>query len=146
MTGKTAILVVEHETPLGMRMAFLLTSAGCEVQVVHTGRGGMELALENAFDLIILSAELPDLSALEICHKLKQSRTSCHTPVVFVSTRSSEQAMQHGLELGAADYITAPFEATDFIFRIISQAKVKTSPVMDLSRKEAAGLQTMCKC
>ena len=38
MTGKTRILVVEHETPLGMRMAFLLTSAGCEVQAAHTGQ------------------------------------------------------------------------------------------------------------
>jgi DNA-binding response OmpR family regulator len=125
-------------------MAFLLTSVGCEVQAAHTGSGAMELALKYSFDLIILSTELPDLSALEICRRLKQNRTSCHTPVVFVSVRSNEQNIRHALEVGAADYITKPFEATDFIFRIISQAKAKTPPVM-VSRKEDADLQTMCQ-
>lgn len=146
MTARSKVLVVEHKTPLGMRMAFLLTCAGREVQAVHTGRGAIELALESPFDLIILSTELPDLNAFEICRKLKQSRISCHTPVVFVSARSNEQNIQHALEVGAADYITTPFEATDFIFRIVSQAKAKTLSVMAFSRKEATGLQTMCQC
>lgn len=143
MAAGAKVLVVEHKTPLGMRMAFLLTCAGCDVQAVHTGRGAMELALENPFDLIILSTELPDLSAFEVCRKLKEAPVSRATPVVFVSTKFCEHGIQRGLELGAADYITTPFEATDFIFRIISQTKPKTPPVMALSRKEVAGLQTM---
>lgn len=146
MAARAKVLVVEHETPLGMRMVFLLTCAGCEVQATHTGRGAMELARESPFDLIILSTELPDFSAFELCRKLKHGRISCHTPVVFVSTQWNKQNIRHALEAGAADYIITPFEATDFIFRIVSQTKAKTSPVMALSTKEAAGLQTMCQC
>lgn len=146
MAARAKVLVVEHKTPLGMRMTFLLTCAGREVQATHSGRGAMKLAQENPFDLIILSAELPDFSALEICRKLKQSRRLCHTPVIFVSTQSNKQNIRHALEAGAADYITTPFEATDFIFRIVSQTKAKTSPVIALSTKEAVGLQTMCQC
>jgi DNA-binding response OmpR family regulator len=48
------------------------------------------------------------------------------TPIVFVSGQPCEQDVQQGLELGAADYITKPFEMTDFIFRIISHAKTAT--------------------
>lgn len=144
MTVRTRILVVEHKTPLGMRMAFLLTCAGCEVQAVHTGRGALELALEKPFDVIILDADLPDFDGFEICRKLKEAPVSGTTPVVFVSTHFCEHDIQHGLEVGAADYITTPFEATDFIFRIVSQAKTKTPPVMALSKTETTGLQVIC--
>lgn len=144
MTGKTRILVAEHDTPLGMRIAFLLTCAGCEVQAVHTGRGAMELALENPFDLIILNVDLPDLPGFEICRKLKEAPVSRTTPIVFISSRSCEQAIQHGLEVGAADYITTPFEATDFIFRIVSQAKFKRRPFTALSKRKTADLKVVC--
>jgi DNA-binding response OmpR family regulator len=144
MSDKAKVLVVEHKTPLGMRMAFLLTWVGCDVQAAHTGRKGMELALEKPVDLIILSTELPDLSAFEICRKLKEAPVLHATPIVFVSGQSRKQDIQHALKAGAADYITVPFEATDFIFRMVSQTKVKTSPITASSKKETAGLEVIC--
>lgn len=144
MAAKVKVLVVEHKTPLGMEMAFLLTCAGREVRVANTGKSGMKLALENEFDLFVVEVDLPDINGFEICRKLKQVPISRTAPVVFVSARSSDQDVQHGFQAGAADYIATPFEATDFIFRIVSQAKVKTSPLKASSRKEAAGLQVLC--
>jgi DNA-binding response OmpR family regulator len=144
MAGRARILVVEHKTPLGMRMAYLLTCAGHEVQAAHTGRSAMELARENPFDLIILSTELPDLSAFELCRRLKEAPVSHATPVVFVSSQPRKEDIQHGLEIGAADYITTPFEATDFIFRIVSQVKVKAPHFSPLCKRQAAGLEAVC--
>jgi DNA-binding response OmpR family regulator len=136
MTGKTRILVVEHKAPLGMEMAFLLRRAGREVQVANAGQKGMALALENPFDLVVLEVDLPDVSGFEVCRQLKQAPASRTTPVVLVSARSGEPDIQQGLELGAVDYIVTPFEATDFIFRIISQVKVRTPFVTALSENE----------
>jgi DNA-binding response OmpR family regulator len=146
MAAGAKVLVVEHKTPLGMRMAFLLTYVGCDVQVVHTGKSAMELALEKPFDAIILDLDLPDFNGFEFCRRLKEAPVSSTTPVVFVSIRPNEQKIQHALKIGAADYITTPFEATDFIFRIVSQARAKASPVMALSKKETAGPYAMGRC
>jgi DNA-binding response OmpR family regulator len=128
MTSKTKILVVEDETPVAMMMVHILTRAGCDVQAAHTGRKGMELALETKFDLITLDVDLPDINGFDVCSELKLRHISRNTPIVFISARPFEENKERSLEVGAADYITKPFEADDFIFRIISLAKIKSRP------------------
>jgi DNA-binding response OmpR family regulator len=127
MTGKARILVVEGETPVAMMMVNVLTQAGCDVRVAPTGRKGMELVQESKFDLIVLDTDLPDADGFEICGELKQGQLSRHTTIVFISGRSSEKDRQHGLELGAADYIEKPFGASDFVRRILSHIAYGTA-------------------
>lgn len=138
MAAKWKVLIVEDEIPVAMMMVAALTYAGFDVATAHTGQKGLGLATTREFDLITLNVDLPDASGFDICRKLKLTPISRMTPVVFVSARSGEQDLQRGLELGAVDYIVMPFEATDFIFRIVSQAKIKTPPVIALTRKETA--------
>ena len=125
MRSKTKILVVEDDTPLAMLMVNILCRAGCEVQVASNGRKGMELAQEQKFDLIALDVFLPDINAFDICIEVKQRHISRQTPVVFISARASEEDVKRSVEVGAVDYIRKPFEPTDFIYRIISHAKIK---------------------
>ena len=121
MVKKRKILVVEDETPVAMLIVHILTCAGFEVHAVHKGQKGMELAAEARFDLIVLSADLfGGISGFEMCGELRKRHISRHTPIVFISCRMSAASKQHGLELGVQDYIAKPFEADDFIFRIIS--------------------------
>ncbi len=120
MSDPVKILVVENETPEAMRMVHLLTRAGCEVQTARTGQQGMELAQDTQFDLITLGVDLPDFSGFDICNELKQRHISLRTPVVFVSERSFEEDAERSFEVGVVDYITKPFEAADFICRILS--------------------------
>jgi DNA-binding response OmpR family regulator len=75
--------------------------------------------------LIALDVDLLGMNGFEICRRLKDNSRLYQTPIVFVSGRPCEEDVQHGLRLGAADYIIKPFEVTDFIFRIISHAKPK---------------------
>jgi DNA-binding response OmpR family regulator len=131
MINKMEVLIIEADTPLAMMMASLLTATGCDVQVARTGEMGMELALEKEFGLIVLNVDLPDTNGFEICSELKQRHFTRHTPIVFVSWRSSLEDQQHGLDLGAADYITKPFDTSDFVQRILSCAK---------KRKNIAGI------
>jgi len=133
---KVKILIVEDDTPLAMMMVHVLSRTGCDVQVAATGQRGLELTKEIEFDLIALDVDLSDIGGFEICRKLKQAPISRNTPVVFVSTRSCEQDIQRASEVGAVDYIVVPFEATDFIFRIVSQVKARVPTA--LAEKETA--------
>jgi len=127
MRDKVKILVVEDEIPVAMMMVHILTRAGCDVQAAHTGRKGMELAADSRFNLIALDIDLPDVNGFLICSELKQRHITRHTPIIFISGRSKEEDLQRSLEVGASDYITKPFEVDDFIFRIISLARAKSS-------------------
>lgn len=138
MTAKLKVLVVEDEIPVAMMMVAALAHAGFDATATHNGQKGLELATTRKFDLITLDVDLQDIGGFEICRKLKQAPISCNTPVVLVSTRSCEQDIRRASEAGAADYIVVPFEATDFIFRIVSQVKARAT--MAVSEKDAASL------
>jgi DNA-binding response OmpR family regulator len=120
---KPKILVVEDQPSVSDTMLYLLKRAGCEATSVRTGAEGVRLAKEGKFDLITLDIDLPDTSGLEVCRRLKQDPHLCRIPVIFVSGRPDEGNRQHCFELGAADYIVKPFDASVFVSRIFSHLK-----------------------
>jgi len=127
MTGRPKILIVENDTPLAMMMVHVLSCAGCDVMVANTGKKGMELAQENEFNLIALDMDLPDFNSFEICSDLKQRHLTRNTPIVFVSGKPCMEERQRGLELGASDYITKPFDPSNFARQILANAKNETN-------------------
>jgi len=137
MAAKTKILIVEDETPVAMMMVYLLHRIGCDADLAWNADKALRLAHAGVFDLITLDIDLPGANGFEICRRLKADPHLCHIPVVFVSGRIDEKCRQHAFELGAVDYIIKPFEETDFIFRIISHAKVKMHTATALKPEEA---------
>ena len=132
-TGKPRILVVEDQMPVAMMMTFLLVRAGCETAVATTGKKAVQMAEEVRFDLITLDVDLPDGNGFMLCSRLKEHPRLRDTPVVFVSARCLIEDQQHGLEVGAVDFIEKPFEVQDFLFRILSHTNAKfcSSDVFD---------------
>jgi DNA-binding response OmpR family regulator len=102
----------------------------------------MELATTQKFDLIILDVDLdvPHLTGFDICQELKQRHISYQTPIFFISGNGTEERQAKAFELGAADFIAKPFEAADFINRIISRARIGTRKRPD-SQIECTRLQ-----
>jgi DNA-binding response OmpR family regulator len=127
MKAKIRILLIEDEPGVSMMMVHVLTRAGCEVAAAWKGAKGMALAQAGDFDLITLAVDLPGLNGFEFCRRLKKNVRLRHTPVVFVSGRRSQEDARHGLELGAVDYITKPFEPSDFVTRILSHVETGTT-------------------
>jgi putative two-component system response regulator len=121
------ILIVEDDMPVAMMMLYLLTRADCETKVATTGKKAMQMAEADNFDLITLDVDLPDGNGFNLCSRLKEHPRLCDTPVVFVSGRSCLEDQQHGLDVGAADYITKPFNALDFASQILSHIIRKAS-------------------
>jgi DNA-binding response OmpR family regulator len=105
---------------MAMLMTHALTRAGCRVQAAYDGKQGVERAQETKFDLIILGVDLPNISNFEICQELRQRHICRHTPIILVTGDDRAETRQHGLEMGAADCITKPFEVADFISRVKS--------------------------
>ena len=127
MAEKIKLLIVEDDTPVAMMITYLLTRAHCEVAFAPTAKKGMQLAERGNFDLITLDVDLPDANGFTLCSRLKGNPCLCDTPIVFVSGRLCEQDVQRGLEVGAVDYITKPFETLEFAPRLLSHIKTKTA-------------------
>ncbi|HEV2330539.1 MAG TPA: response regulator [Verrucomicrobiae bacterium] len=126
MKGKARILIVEDEVSLACLMVTALTQAGCDVEAACTGQKAMKIAAENKFDLITLDIKLPDITGFEVCSELRKRHISRNTPIIFVSGSHSPEDMAEGKKRGAVDYIAKPFEITDFVYRIVFHARVKS--------------------
>lgn len=112
-------LIVEDDIPVAMMMTFLLLQNGIKTETATTGQKALQMAADGHFTLITLDADLPDISGFEVCRRLRKN-PFFQTPIVFVSARCLIEDQQRGLELGAADYITKPFEAFEFVPRLLS--------------------------
>lgn len=131
------VLVVEHNTAVAMMMTYLLSDAGLDVEPAVTGQKGMELATTRKYDVIVLDIDLPDNNGFDICRELKQRHISYRTPIIFLSGNGIEERRAKAFELGAADFIEKPFEANDFVCRVISHAKGESPECFDLSAENA---------
>jgi DNA-binding response OmpR family regulator len=123
MTDKPKFLLVENDTPLAMMVVNVLTLVGCDVEVAHTGKKGMELSRENKFSLIVLSMDLPDIRGFDLASELKQRHLSRRTPIIFVANQLREEDQRRSQKLGAVDYIAKPFGAEEFARRLLSHIK-----------------------
>ncbi|MEG1131288.1 MAG: response regulator transcription factor [Romboutsia sp.] len=88
---------------------------GYSTQVIEDGKKGLEAALENSFDLILLDLMLPSLNGIEICRRVKREKD---TPIIMLSARDSVMDKVSGLQMGAEDYIAKPFAIEELLARI----------------------------
>jgi DNA-binding response OmpR family regulator len=118
------ILIIEDEERMARFIEMELTHEGYTVQKAHDGRTGLEKALSGGFDLILLDIMLPGLSGMEI---LRRVRRELKTPVIMLTARDTVVDKVTGLDGGADDYITKPFEIEELLARIRSALR-KSAP------------------
>ena len=104
MAGR--ILIVEDEAAIARFVELELQHEGYAVDKAEDGRSGLELALAEAYDLILLDIMLPGLSGLEVLRRLRREK---ETPVILLTARDTVMDKVSGLDMGADDYITKPF-------------------------------------
>ncbi|MBR2076640.1 MAG: response regulator transcription factor [Exiguobacterium sp.] len=110
------ILVVEDDSKIARLLELELKHAGYAVMVATDGRTGLERALADDVDLVLLDVMLPLMSGLEVVRRLKEERPLL--PVLMVTARGDRYDKVSGLDLGADDYITKPFEIEEVLARI----------------------------
>ena len=112
----TSILVVEDEPTIAFTLNADLTSEGYEVTVTSTGPDALRLATKNDYALILLDVMLPGKDGFEVCRELR--RAGKRTPIIVLTARTHDAERVMGLELGADDYITKPFNPRELRARI----------------------------
>jgi DNA-binding response OmpR family regulator len=123
MIGKAKILILEDEASVAVTMSFLLTRSGCETEIATTKAEAMQMMQSSRFDLITLDVTMPDCNGFDLCVEIRQDPRLSHIPIVFVSGRSSLEDQRRGLDAGAVDYITKPFQALEFASRLLSHIR-----------------------
>ena len=123
ITVKPKILVVEDQVEVLTATMLLLEHAGFEVVGAETGADGIRLSQNEEFDLVILDVNLPEKNGFEVCAWLKHDFRFSRTPIIFTSGHWNEENRRHALELGAADLIDKPFNASRFLQIVFSHLK-----------------------
>lgn len=110
------LLVIEDEPTLSRLLSYNLSREGYEVVVEEHGQSGLDTAIKNKFDLILLDLMLPGMNGFEIMSKLRSE--GIKTPVIMLTAKNAEEDVVQGLKSGADDYITKPFGVAELLARV----------------------------
>lgn len=122
---KPTILVVDDMTTTLLLIHDLLKDT-YEVKIAKSGTKALEiLESPNDIDLILLDIEMPDINGYEVCKRIKNNETIKNIPIIFITGRTSQEDEEYGLNLGAIDYITKPFNKAIVKLRIKNYLDLK---------------------
>ena len=110
-----SILIIEDEISIAELERDYLELSGFEVEIETSGTSGLERALKEDFNLIILDLMLPGIDGFDICKKIREHK---NTPIIMVSAKKDDIDKIRGLGLGADDYMTKPFSPSELVARV----------------------------
>jgi two-component system OmpR family response regulator len=137
------ILIVDDDPHIREVVCFALERAGHQILARADGRSGLDAALSEAPELVVLDILMPELDGIEVCRRIRQKS---FVPVLFLSSKDDELDKVIGLEVGGDDYITKPFSARELAARVkamlrrVELARAVTEPVQAPKRHGALAL------
>lgn len=126
------ILIVEDESKIARFLELELKHEGYEVIIASDGRTGLEKAIKDNVDLIILDIMLPGLSGIEVCRRV---RMESQVPIIMLTAKDDVTDKVAGLDTGADDYMTKPFAIEELLARIrvaLNRKKQNLEPKLDV--------------
>jgi len=118
MSGKRRILVVDDHRDILDLAATVLSGAGYAVSTASSGVGALDLLAEEEFDLVLLDINMPHMDGWETLRLIRAERSMDGLPVVMFSIKGEVRDKVHGMQEGALDYITKPFEIDELLQRV----------------------------
>ena len=116
--GKSRLLVVEDDIDIGNMLKIYFSGMEFEVDVAVRGSDALEKTKQSLPHLIVLDIMLPDIDGYEVCRNLRTNMRTSHIPVIFLTQKDERSDKLQGLELGADDYITKPFDIEELKLRV----------------------------
>lgn len=134
---KKTILVVDDEKNIRDLLVFNLQNEGYNTLEAEDGLQAVDIALKESPDLILLDVMLPKLDGKSVCKKLRYSLNMSNIPILMISAKDTETDKIVGLEIGADDYITKPFQIREVIARIKANLrKSELNSTIEIQNKE----------
>jgi len=112
------ILVVEDDNDTAEMLRIYFTNEGYSVNIARRGNEALEVTRLQIPDLIVLDINLPGMDGYTVCRELRTTTRTSHIPVIFLTERDERNDRLMGLELGADDYITKPFDLEELVLRV----------------------------
>lgn len=112
------ILIVEDDFDISNMLKIFFTGQGYNVEVAARGTEALDLCRKKLPDLIVLDIMLPDMDGYAVCRELRTTTRTGHIPIIFLTQRDERSDRIAGLELGADDYITKPFDIEELKLRV----------------------------
>ena len=109
------ILIIEDEVAIADLEKDYLELSGFEVEIENAGDAGLERALKEPFDLVVLDLMLPGMDGFEVCRRIREEK---NVPILMVSAKKDDIDKIRGLGLGADDYMTKPFSPSELVARV----------------------------
>jgi DNA-binding response OmpR family regulator len=116
--SKGRILVVEDDFDISNMLRIYFSGQGYEVQVAPRGGDALSMTRKQLPDLIMLDIMLPDMNGYDVCRELRTTTRTKHVPIIFLTQRDERSDKIIGLELGADDYVTKPFDIEELKLRV----------------------------
>jgi PleD family two-component response regulator len=116
--SKSRLLVVEDDVDIANMLRIYFSGMNFEVDIAHRGSDAFEKTKHALPHLIVLDIMLPDIDGYEVCRNLRTSTRTSHIPVIFLTQKDERSDKLQGLELGADDYITKPFDIEELKLRV----------------------------
>lgn len=135
--GKGRILVVEDDVDISKMLRIYFDSQGYEVLVANRGEEALEICRRKLPNVVVLDIQLPDIDGYQVCRNLRSNTRTSYVPIIFLTQKDERSDKIAGLELGADDYITKPFDIEELKLRVEgsirrSQHTALTHPVTNL--------------
>jgi phosphoserine phosphatase RsbU/P len=118
MASESILLVDDNPTNLQMLFQLLEKSVGCKLLVAKNGETALTITRKTKPDLILLDIMMPGIDGFEVCRRLKADTATSPIPVIFLSALDETADKVRGLQLGAVDYVSKPFQAEEVIARV----------------------------
>src|SRR6186713_2302564 len=109
------ILVIDDNKDIRENTAEILDLAGYETNTAENGKKGVETAIKEKPDLIVCDIMMPELDGYGVLHLLKKNPETEHIPFIFLTAKAERSDFRKGMEMGADDYITKPFEDIELL-------------------------------
>ncbi len=116
--SKGRILVVEDDGDISNMLRIYFSGQGYEVQVSPRGGDALTMTRKQLPNLIVLDIMLPDMNGYDVCRELRTTTRTSHIPIIFLTQKDERSDKIQGLELGADDYITKPFDIEELKLRV----------------------------
>jgi putative two-component system response regulator len=123
MTGR--ILVVDDEATMRRLLEKLLRLEGYEVTLVSSGEQALQEVFSRGADTVLLDMRLPGMSGLDVCRQIRAHPRGIHTPIVFITAVNDRELRRRGMEAGADDFLSKPFDEVELMARIRNSVRVK---------------------
>lgn len=118
MSGKSRILIADDEPHIRRILQFLLENEGFEVEMAEDGRQALEKMADWRPDLVLLDVMMPHLDGFAVLKEIRGNFDTAHTPVIMLTAKGEQEDRIQGLQDGANDYLTKPFDQPELILRV----------------------------